>query len=81
MIRLNDYDLKLLEKVRQKTRQKINVFYMKEPEKETLIEDKEIINVIEDLLDAYESLEDKFRDYVRDVDDNYKQIKVSEQYE
>lgn len=47
---------------------------------DTYIEVDELLSIIEELNYELEETEDRFREYVQDVDDNYRQISHAEQY-
>ena len=44
------------------------------------IDKDELIGILWDLNDAYDDLEDRYREFEMDVQDNYKQITQAEQY-
>lgn len=72
MIDLVNGDKELLKKVEKITESKY-IF------DETKIFREELMNALTDLLSCYEHLEEKFNDYVKDVDENYKAITKEEQ--
>lgn len=72
MIDLVNGDKELLKKVEQITDSKY-IFDDKKIFKE------ELMNALTDLLSCYEHLEEKFNDYVKDVDENYKAVTKEEQ--
>ena len=44
------------------------------------MEGEELLNVIDHVLDEYYQLEEKYTEFKRNVEDNYRQIPVAEQY-
>lgn len=72
MIDLVNGDKELLKKVEKITASKY-IF------DETKIFKEELMNALTDLLSCYEHLEEKFNDYVKDVDENYKAVTKEEQ--
>lgn len=72
MIDLVNGDKELLKKVEEITDSK----YIYD---DTKIFREELMNALTDLLSCYEHLEEKFKDYVKDVDENYKAVTKEEQ--
>lgn len=72
MIDLVNGDKELLKKVEKITDSK----YIYD---DTKIFKEELMNALTDLLSCYEHLEEKFNDYIKDVDENYKAITKEEQ--
>lgn len=47
----------------------------------TYVNYEELTNIIDYLIGEYENIETKFKDYVRNVDDNFRQISQAEQFD
>lgn len=43
------------------------------------LEEDDVIGILEDLVSNYHILEKKFKDYKKDIEDNYKPISIAEQ--
>lgn len=67
---------KLLVDIREESKQIKRIFKNKD-----LISIKDLLSKIEELDDDKEYLEDRIKDMEQDIEDNYKPISKSEQYE
>lgn len=67
---------KLLVDIREESKQIKRIF-----ENKDLISIKDLLSKIEELDDDKEYLEDKIKDMEQDIEDNYKPISKSEQFE
>ena len=67
---------KILVDIREESKQIKRIF-----ENKDLISIKDLLSKIEELDDDKEYLEDKIRDMEQDIEDNYKPISKSEQFE
>ena len=74
-IRLNDIDIRLLERVSDITGTETGL------DKDGWINIDYILATLDDLQDAYSDLEERFSDYVQDVDDNFRRKTLKESYE
>lgn len=43
------------------------------------LEEDDVISILEDLVSNYHILKEKFEDYKKDIEDNYKPISIAEQ--
>ena len=73
-IRLNDANIRLLERISDITGVETGI------DKDGWIDVDYLFSALDDLEDCYEDLDDKFRDYIQDVDDNFKRKSLKESY-
>lgn len=78
MIKLEDYDIRLLERISKRLNTKIDI---KEIDNEFYIKDDELLSVLDYVYDTVDHLEDEIRDINQDIEDNYKPIPRKEQCE
>ena len=76
MIKLEDYDVRLLDRVSNKLSLKIDV---KEIDDEFYIKNDDLLSVIDELYDRVGDLEEQIEDIEQDRDDNYKPIPIEQQ--
>lgn len=77
LIELDEFDTRMFKKANEiigkvKT---INI------DGKTYVNYEELTNIIDYLVSEYENIETKFKDYVRNVDDNFKQVSQAEQFD
>ena len=78
MIKLEDYDCRLLERVSKK----LNIDYKpREIDNEFYIKNEEVLSAIDELYDRIGYLEEQIEDIKQDIEDNYRPITKAEQYE
>lgn len=77
MIKLKDYDCRLLERVSNKLSLKIDI---KEIDCEFYIKSDDLLSVVDELYDEVGHLEEKIEDIEQDIQDNYKPVRKEEQY-
>ena len=68
MIKLKDYDLRLLERVSEKLSLQIDI---KEIENEFYIKNDDLLSVVDELYDEVGHLEERIEDIERDMQENY----------
>lgn len=76
MIKLADYDVRLLDRVSNKLSLKIDV---KEIDDEFYIKNDDLLSVIDGLYDEVGHLEERIQDIEQDRDDNYRPISIEQQ--
>lgn len=76
MIKLKEYDSRLLNRVSEKLSLKIDI---KEIDEEYYIKIDELIAVIEELYDCYGYLEERIQDMEQELQDNYRPIPKEQQ--
>lgn len=76
MIKLEDYDVRLLDRVSNKLSLKIDV---KEIDDEFYIKNDDLLSVIDELYDEVGHLEERIEDIEQDRDDNYRPISIEQQ--
>ena len=76
MIKLEDYDVRLLDRVSNKLSLKIDV---KEIDDEFYIKNDDLLSVIDELYDRVGYLEEQIEDIEQDRDDNYRPIPIEQQ--
>ena len=76
MIKLKEYDYRLLNRVSEKLSLKIDI---KDIDEEYYIKNDELIAVIEELYDCYGYLEERIQDMEQELQDNYKPIPMEQQ--
>ena len=74
-VRLNDVDIRLLERVSDITGTETGI------DRDGYIDLDLILSALDDLQDCYSDLEQRFSDYVQDVDDNFRRKTLKESYE
>ena len=77
MIKLKDYDCRLLERVSNKLSLKIDI---KEIDCEFYIKSDDLLSVVDELYDEVGHLEEQIEDIEQDIQDNYKPVRKEEQY-
>ena len=78
MIKLEEYDCRLLERVSNK----LNMDYKpREVDNEFYIKNEEVLSAIDELYDRIGYLEEQIEDIKQDIEDNYRPITKAEQYE
>ena len=78
MIKLEDYDCRLLERVSNK----LSMDYKpREIDNEFYIKNEELLSAIDELYDRIGYLEEQIEDIKQDIEDNYRPITKAEQYE
>jgi ATP-dependent 26S proteasome regulatory subunit len=78
MIKLEEYDCRLLERVSNK----LNMDYKpREIDNEFYIKCEELLSAIDELYDRIGYLEEQIEDIKQDIEDNYRPITKAEQYE
>ena len=68
MIKLKDYDLRLLERVSEKLSLQIDI---KEIDNEFYIKNDDLLSVVDELYDEVGHLEERIEDIERDMQENY----------
>lgn len=76
MIKLEDYDVRLLDRVSNKLSLKVDV---KEIDDEFYIKNDDLLSVIDELYDEVGHLEEMIEDIEQDRDDNYRPIPIEQQ--
>ena len=76
MIKLKEYDCRLLNRVSEKLSLKIDI---KEIDDELYIKSDDLLSTLEELYDCYGYLEEKIQDMEQDMQDNYKPIPKEQQ--
>ena len=76
MIKLEDYDVRLLDRVSNKLSLKVDV---KEIDDEFYIKNDDLLSVIDELYDRVGYLEEQIEDIEQDRDDNYRPIPIEQQ--
>ena len=74
-IKLDERDIKLFRRIAKKTNSTIEI------DNQDYIKWEDVISAIEDLEGKFDEVTNKFQDFVNDVDDNFKRVSVSEQYD
>lgn len=74
MIKLKDYDLRLLERVSNKMNLDLNI---KEIDNEFYIKQEDLLSAIDELYDSVGFLEEKIEDLEQDIQENYEPKKFN----
>lgn len=74
MIKLKDYDLRLLERVSNKMNLDLNI---KEIDNEFYIKQDDLLSAIDELYDSVGFLEEKIEDLEQDIQENYEPKKFN----